>query len=430
MLHHRLEKESAAWVESGWITADARQKILAGYQHDTPSLLIRLISVIGVLLLGVGLISFIAANWEAMPKLARLGVMLTFLWGSYLAAGWCLGKGNLPRTGEALLLLGVIAFGANIMLIAQIYHISAHFPDGLLLWAAGGILTAWLLHSQSSMVIAVALSLLWSGTEMLAFDQLHWQWLPAFTLMLTLSVRRKWFTAFTLLVIAFYFWMWMFLTVLIPLAGDSSAPVWIGLLAAIALTMTGRVLSSWIAEHRYGDILTSCSLIAAMLSGWLLSFPAILKAVATNSGIEWYTAIMLIAIITITAVDFKQLEPQQRSSLHTKFGLLFAAGFALMSIAFLISGKLNPIAFNLLFFLALVWLIIGAATERHASRLNLGFFIFAMWLTARYFDTFWDLLDRSLFFLIGGALFIAISIVLERKRRSLLAGMSHQEQAQ
>ncbi len=430
MLHHRLEKESAAWVESGWITAEARQKILAGYQHDTPSLLIRLISVIGVLLLGVGLISFIAANWEAMPKLARLGILLIFLWGSYLAAGWSLGKGNLPGTGEALLLLGVIAFGANIMLIAQIYHISAHFPDGVLLWAAGGILTAWLLHSQSSMVIAVVLSLIWSGTEMLAFDLPHWQWLLAFTLMLTLCVRREWFAAFTLLVIAFYLWMWMFLTVYMPLTGNDSSPVWLGLLVAIVLIMTGRVLSNRVAERRYGDILTSWSLIAAMLSGWLLTFPVILKAVATNSGIEWLTAVMLLVISIITAVDLKQLGAQQRSSPHTKFGLLFAAGFALMTIAFLVSGKLNPIVFNLLYFLALVWLIIGAATERHASRLNLGFFTFAMWLTARYFDTFWDLLDRSLFFLIGGALFIAISIVLERKRRSLLAGMSHQEQAQ
>jgi len=45
------------------------------------------------------------------------------------------------------LLLGVILFGSNIMLIAQIYHIDSHFPNGVLMWSLGALLAAWLVRN-------------------------------------------------------------------------------------------------------------------------------------------------------------------------------------------------------------------------------------------------------------------------------------------
>jgi len=40
-------------------------------------------------------------------------------------------RGNLPRLSQGLWLLGVILFGASIMLIAQIYNIDSHYPNGV-----------------------------------------------------------------------------------------------------------------------------------------------------------------------------------------------------------------------------------------------------------------------------------------------------------
>lgn len=51
---------------------------------------------------------------------------------------------------------------------------------------------------------------------------------------------------------------------------------------------------------------------------------------------------------------------------------------------------------------------------------NRAFVGFSILVMARYFDTFWSLLDRALFFMAGGVLLLAGGGWLERRRRALL----------
>ena len=48
-------------------------------------------------------------------------------------------------------------------------------------------------------------------------------------------------------------------------------------------------------------------------------------------------------------------------------------------------------------------------------------------MLALYFDYFWSLMSRSLFFMAGGALLFAGGFLLERQRRRLIGGMAPQE---
>jgi uncharacterized membrane protein len=50
---------------------------------------------------------------------------------------------------------------------------------------------------------------------------------------------------------------------------------------------------------------------------------------------------------------------------------------------------------------------------------NAGIFWLAVYLMARYFDWFWGLMDRALFFLVGGVILVAGGIVLEKQRRRI-----------
>ena len=43
----------------------------------------------------------------------------------------------------------------------------------------------------------------------------------------------------------------------------------------------------------------------------------------------------------------------------------------------------------------------------------------AVYIIAKYFDFFWDLLARSVFFMVGGIILVIGGIILERKRREL-----------
>ena len=61
-----------------------------------------------------------------------------------------------------------------------------------------------------------------------------------------------------------------------------------------------------------------------------------------------------------------------------------------------------------------------SADER---QVNLGLLVVALGLLTRYCDYFWDTGSQAAFFMVGGALLLALALGLERVRRSLLAGM-------
>lgn len=81
------------------------------------------------------------------------------------------------------------------------------------------------------------------------------------------------------------------------------------------------------------------------------------------------------------------------------------------------------IAFNLLFFAGMPWLIYAGMHTDDRFLVNLAFVFFGITLLTRYFDTFRTLLNRSYFFMVGGLLLIAGGYVPERKRRQITASI-------
>jgi uncharacterized membrane protein len=83
--------------------------------------------------------------------------------------------------------------------------------------------------------------------------------------------------------------------------------------------------------------------------------------------------------------------------------------------------------FNILFALEIIGLIILGFVRRYPPYVNIGLLFFALDVVARYFDFFWELLPRSLFFIMGGLLLLFGGLLLERKRRKILASFDIEE---
>jgi uncharacterized membrane protein len=83
--------------------------------------------------------------------------------------------------------------------------------------------------------------------------------------------------------------------------------------------------------------------------------------------------------------------------------------------------------FNILFALEIFGLIILGFIRRYPVYVNIGLLFFALDVIARYFDFFWELLPRSLFFILGGLLLLFGGIILERKRRKILSSFNIKE---
>ena len=153
----RLRVEVQQWEADGIITADQAEAIRDRYESDAPASsgsaignrVVTVIAIMGAVLIGLGIIAFIAANWSEIPKLVKLAMMVVGTPAIYVI-GWFLGyRLDYARIGIAIILVGAIAFGASIHLVAQTYHVPVNHPNLVPLWFLGVIPLAYITRSRA-----------------------------------------------------------------------------------------------------------------------------------------------------------------------------------------------------------------------------------------------------------------------------------------
>jgi uncharacterized membrane protein len=155
-----LQSENLISTEQGQAIAQRYQ--LDNLASESTSKLLVVIYSIGVFLIGIGIISFVAYHWNAMSK----GLKLTIIFAAMLTShgvGFYLWKviSKSPKFGHALVCLGTLIFGANIGLIAQIFHIKGHWNGLFLPWALGAIIMAYAVSSVPNAAIGIITSFIW-----------------------------------------------------------------------------------------------------------------------------------------------------------------------------------------------------------------------------------------------------------------------------
>jgi uncharacterized membrane protein len=440
----RLQKDLPVWVEQGWVTAAGQPAILqhVGSGASGTRRAPLAFATIGVLLLGTGVILFFAANWDAMSKLAKLALLFGGMWAVYLAAAYALARPDRAAGAfaQALLLLGTVLFGANINLVAQIYHISGHYPNAILLWAMGALAVAWLARSQPSAVFGLLVLTLWTGMEIFDFERrLHWQFLVAWALFLPAICLGTWRIAATTAMLALLAWGIMTNLMWIDLFSESRhgvriAAAEISFLAASALLLVGVTMEWRDRLAPLAAIVQRVSLIGALLALYALTLregfgtPRWGAVVAVGWELKAAVLIALAAVIALGVFVVRRgtgvLPPGVARS-----GLALLLGIAVLipTSLFLTAGAAHPltlyIGFNLLYYAILLWLIYVGYLRGDPFRVNLGFVLFALGMIVLYFDLFWSLMNRSFFFMGGGLLLCAGGYALEAQRRRLVRGL-------
>lgn len=108
------------------------------------------LAVLGSLLLGAALILFIAANWEVIPRIWRVVVILVIMWGGYLGGAWLQQRSENKLAAifaPSLYLLSAITYGAGIALVGQMYHMSGDMTTAALAWGIGVLIAGVLLRA-------------------------------------------------------------------------------------------------------------------------------------------------------------------------------------------------------------------------------------------------------------------------------------------
>ena len=446
---NRLRKQLPEWVAHGWVQPEHQAAILEYAESSAGrgvQLLPIVLGVLGVLTLGAGVIMFFAANWAGMAKLAKLAVLFGGMWAAYAVAGWLLYR---PTTrdqmlGQALMLLAVILFGANIMLIAQIYHIQAHYPNGVLFWSLGALAVAYVAPVQPVAVAGLALAALWTGLEAGDFERSpHWEFLAVWALFLPPLVWRGWRYAAMAAAAALLFWNVMLfgswtwrepqlLAYLVPAQA----------LAAVALVLLGVTAMRHRRSVPFATIVERTGLIGLGLAFLALIEPSI-HGLGGNTmlGGRWqrldqapagWIVVTLAAgavVAALAAWRYQQQAGARRGPAGTWAYALLAA-LVVLTIANLFLPPVKTAVFVVhggflvLNFAGLLWLIAAGLSRGNRFQVNLGFLFFAMSVLIVYFETFWSLMNRSFFFMGGGLLLVIGGYLLERQRRRLLRGLS------
>jgi len=442
---NRLQEEIPRWIAKGWISPEYQSNILASIHHETsvdhedktiikPSFFV--FSFLGMSLLAVGIILFFASNWQMIPKIAKLALLLGGLWASYGIAGYLLTqKQNSPTLhwfSQLLLLLGVIIFGANIFLIAQIYHIDAHFPNGLLMWSLGAWLVALLLRHQASIVLSLILALIWSVSESLDFLQsIHWWFIPVFLLYMLPILKEKWSFALHIALITLILWLtnnlfWLNYPYFISNQANYFS-FYFGLCSLAAL-IAWTISLAWQYKQYKKEVfalatLQYYALFFFLLNVFYLTFPVLLKATLLLPIFYLISSLSFVLILFLSYAWF-YIRMQKMTKIAKP--LLFTGGLLTTALAillllnhFFLHLSLLALGFNLLLIGFLLWFIALGYELREIIYINLAFLFFALFVIARYFDVFWDLLNRSFFFMGGGLILLLGSYILEKKRRSL-----------
>lgn len=368
-----LESKLAAWRAAGLLDGVAVERIQAFELAQAPSTRLRwpviVALVFGALMIGAGVLLFVAAHWDEMSPNARFATLLTKV--AFFHAAGAFTRERSPRLSSALHGVGTAILGASIFLAAQVFNLQSHWPSGILMWAIGAVV-GWLLLDRDWVQGAMAAILIpfWLGGEWSEATTQGWRSLNG-------ADRIE---AFGFLLLA--------ITYLSARKRLDDSPLrkslaWIGGLALIPFvfySISAGGMNDW-DFHRLGDLSLSLSLL-----GWVvaLTLPLGLSFFLRRGAAKWNLLAALWA-----------------------WGLGIMVGNELPLYGWCALGSAGLIAWGVM--------------EARRERINLGMAGFAITLLAFYFSSVMDKLGRSLGLMGLGILFLVGGWQLERLRRRLNA---------
>jgi uncharacterized membrane protein len=385
---NRLEGEVAQWQQEQLLSEAQAAAILARYglaeREQRRGRLAVVLGFLGASLVGIGVIVFFAANWQFVPGWVKLLLILGAVALSYSSGYWLrYERPTYQGTGNALLFLGALLFGAAIFLIAQGFHVNANEPVLLLLWAVGVLPMAYLLGSRVMV-----------------------------TLMgINLAIALGWETGF-----------WL---------DDAWRPFpyhAVFLVFGVFMYSLARLHGAFKQTERYQLPYAVLGMLLAFGALFPLTFGEIHNGTFGGTAALPVGAVVRFVVLLAGggAVTLANLLLRRRPSpttfpeLAALVVLLFLGG-----LLFFVEGGLGApmaILFNLVLFALIIGAIAVGYWNREPAWINVGTLFFALLVIVRYFDWCWELLPRSLFFISAGLLLLFGGMALERTRRRVIEG--------
>jgi uncharacterized membrane protein len=395
-----LENESPAWVAEGLISADQQARLLARYPPEAVQA-VGLLPLLGSILVGLSALSVVAANWQSLPATVRLGLLLGSLLAAYTGGEYFLRRGN-RRLGHGLVGLGLVLFGAGIILTSRLYQLVGYDVSGLLAWVVVGVLLSYLYNSQPLALLPILIGA--------AVQTYCTQALGTFSYatigLVALGSGYRWWRRPNALVAS-----------VLAVGLLWQAALWIALSHAkitwfFIPAMLVYAAGDWHRDRAAARALQGPPLIAAYLFALGL---ALFGETDQYAGLLRPPVLAYLgALAAVVALSVAGKRQQGRLASLPDW-LLLLPGF------YLPGGLPLAIATLVVLYAHAGSMLVRAHRSGEAEQLTLGTVLFVVATMVAYFKLTWAFLDKSLFFLIGGVLLLSLSWYLRRRNAQRLA---------
>jgi uncharacterized membrane protein len=421
-----LLEELSLWCQDAIVSEQQAQRITDLYEgagelaERGRSKAVFVLMAAAATLVGLAALLLIGYNWDHLSRLSKLLIVLGVIAVTH-AAGFTLRYDRNARPlSETVFFLGCLFYGAGIWLVAQVFHINAHYPDGIWWWAVGVLPFALCLETRLLHALLVGLLALWAGTEVLNFGHLgawlfgRWGAVPngAYSLPflalpgIAWAYRKQSIETLSLYVPLLTWW-----TVLQVLAWQlNSNPIYfVGSVGALLLVIAEchAAGSRFAIPYRYyGSLLVGGALVP-------LSFLDLHKHIG-SSYLKMVAPSALLAVAALVVVLLTQRTISRRQTIPLGLALLMALLPFVGAVSHSVGGPesaavLPTVLVNVAMVAGAFWLMQIGLQEDRGRPFSAGVLYFLLWAVLRYVDLFGNLggmLGAALmFFACGGALF-------------------------
>jgi uncharacterized membrane protein len=368
------------WQAAGLLDAQTAAAIRAYEEaHVRPSSRrwqVRIALIAGTILLGAGVLLFVAAHWDSVSPLVRMLLVLAML--CFFHTLGLLTHTRFAGFATAMHAAGTLAAGAAIALIGQIFNMQEHWPSGVMLWSLCAAAGWALLRDPFQQSLTLLLLPAWIACEWLDRAGGHGGVTTYLARFLAL-IGVTYLTAFLQSRRAVFYTLFSAGALLLPFAVLLLSQGWSDAEYRQALPPSYKVCAWTLA-------------LLAIAAGCMLnrrSWAPLLVVAGTVWALPWAQTKIIGKIGTYT---WQHSEPNLLAYLMVAAGAIF-----------------------------LVWWGIRVLSR---PVINFGITAFALTVTWFYFANVMNKLDRSLGLIVLGILFLGGGWALEYTRRRIVASMA------
>ncbi len=409
LLKKDLAREISTWVDQGLISVDQAQLICRLYGVDYTTIRARstaysLLVVLGCVFIGLALITVIGANWDTIPRGLRMTSLLALTVGTHGLALRLYLSGSMSQA-VGLFILGNLFYGASIILIAQIYHLGEHMPDGVFWWALGGLPFGVVLCHPWITLLSAWLALLWFFIEY-ALDFFGASFPLFLAAQLYVLVRgRPSITLFLTVVISLFFWIEALLSLLWAGSHGRLETAAEHIFVSVALFILAYATSHYLQARGetkakdYGAVLSLWTLRFGLLSLLVLSFEAPWAGLIEANWHNLWSMWVIVGALMAGAVGLGTKAAKLPSLLT-----LSVLSVAAMLTVILLDDPGDAVYLQVLDNIALIgagtWLIVQGTLRGISHYFSLGVGTILLTAFLRYVDLIGDYLGAALLFLV------------------------------